>query len=501
MKNRVYIAIDLKSFYASVECVERGLDPLETNLVVADRSRTDKTICLAVSPSLKSYGIPGRPRLFEVIQKVKSINRYRLQRAPGGVFSGKSFIDPEIRENPSLELDYIVAMPQMSHYMRVSSEVYEIYLRYVAPEDIHVYSVDEVFIDATPYLRMYGTGPKDFAMKLVREVLDETGVTATAGIGTNLYLSKVAMDIVAKHLPADENGVRIAELDEMTYRKKLWSHRPITDFWRVGRGYAGRLASASMYTMGDVARCSVYNEDKLYKLFGINAELLIDHAWGYESCTMEEIKAYRPASNSVSSGQVLKTPYSFENARLVIREMADDLSLDLVRRGVVTDRIVIYVGYDISNLTDPNRRASCKRPVRTDHYGRPVPEGSHGSISLEAKTSSTRLITAAVFDIFDRITDRGLLVRRLCVSADRVVSARYMKEKELHRQMNLFEDFGKSGEAARKKEAALERESREQKAILEIKERYGKNAIIKGMNLQENATAVERNLQVGGHRA
>ena len=501
MENKAYIAIDLKSFYASVECVDRGLDPLEANLVVADKTRTEKTICLAVSPSLKAYGIPGRARLFEVIQRVKSINKYRLLHAPGGFFSGKSFLEPELKKNPSLELDYIVARPRMSRYMRVSSHVYETYLRFVAPEDIHVYSIDEVFIDAAPYLRMYGLTAGEFAMSLVKEVLKETGVTATAGIGTNLYLSKVAMDIVAKHIPPDSNGVRIAELDERAYREGLWSHRPITDFWRVGRGYAGRLASASMYTMGDVARCSVYNEEKLYRLFGVNAELLIDHAWGYESCTIEEIKAYRPETNSVSSSQVLKTPYSFENARLVMREMADILSLDLVRRRAVTDRIVISVGYDISNLTDPARREAYKGPVRFDHYGRLVPERSHGSVGLERKTASSRLITGAVTELFDRITDRTLLVRRLSVAADNVVPDSLCSGNEEPKQLSLFEDFGEAGEVFRKKEAALDREKREQRAVLEIKERYGKNAIIKGMNLQENATAVERNLQVGGHRA
>ena len=378
MKERAYIAIDLKSFYASVECIQREKDPMTTNLVVADESRTEKTICLAVSPSLKSFGIPGRPRLFEVVQKVKEVNALRAAKVPGRQLQGGSSDYLELKAHPEMAVEYIVAKPQMAMYMETSTAIYNIYLKYIAPEDIHVYSIDEVFIDATNYLKLYGLSPRELAMKIILDVLKNTGITATAGIGTNMYLCKVAMDIVAKHIPADENGVRIAELTERTYREKLWDHRPLTDFWRVGRGYSRKLEQHGIYTMGDIARMSLKNEELLYKLFGINAELLIDHAWGWECCTIADIKAYRPQSNSISSGQVLQHPYDFEKAKLVVREMTDLLVLDLVDKGLVTDQIVLTVGYDIENLTDPQRREAYTGPVTTDHYGRKIPKHSHG---------------------------------------------------------------------------------------------------------------------------
>ena len=357
-----YVAIDLKSFYASVECIERELDPMTTNLVVADASRTEKTICLAVSPSLKAFGVPGRPRLFEVVQKVGEVNALRQSRAPGRTLTGKSWDALQLQADPTLGVDYLVAPPRMAHYMEHSAKIYSIYLKYVAPEDIHVYSIDEVFMDVTPYLRNRGMTAREFTRMIIQDVVDTTGITATAGIGTNLYLCKVAMDIVAKHMEADEYGVRIAELDELSYRRLLWNHRPLTDFWRVGRGYVKRLEKVGLYTMGDVARCSLgrsdefYNEELLYKLFGVNAELLIDHAWGWEPCTIAQIKAYRPQTNSLGSGQVLHCPYTSEKAKLVVREMTDMLVLDLVDKGLVTDQMVLTVGYDIENLTDPEIR-------------------------------------------------------------------------------------------------------------------------------------------------
>lgn len=505
-KERAYIAIDLKSFYASVECTERGLDPMTANLVVADLSRTEKTICLAVSPSLKSYGIPGRPRLFEVVQKVRQANAHRLQKAPGRRFTGASSNDIELKENPSLSIDYIVAPPRMAFYMEYSTRIYQIYLRYIAPEDIHVYSIDEVFMDVTDYLKTYGLTPHELAMKMIREVLKETGITATAGIGTNLYLSKIAMDIVAKHMPADRNGVRIAELDEMRYRKLLWTHRPLTDFWRVGRGYARKLEENGLFTMGDVARCSLgkgndfYNEDLLYRLFGINAELLIDHAWGWEPCTIADIKAYKPENNSISSGQVLQYPYSFEKGRLIAREMTDLLVLDLVDKGLVTDQMVLTVGYDIECLTNPDIRKKYHGPVTQDHYGRSVPKAAHGSINLKNPTSSTRLIMDAVMELYDRIVDRNLLVRRMYVVANHVMDESSAKTDAVPEQLDLFTDYEALEKERQEQEAALEREKNLQKAMLEIKQKYGKNAILKGMNLEEGATTMDRNRQVGGHK-
>ena len=494
---RTYVAIDLKSFYASVECVERGLDPLTTHLVVADASRTEKTICLAVTPALKDYGVPGRARLFEVVQKVSEVNAHRRLLAPGKTLTGKSTDAEALRQDPSLALDYLAAPPRMALYMQTSAKIYGIYLRYVAPEDIHVYSIDEVFIDATPYLRTYGVDGPGFARMLIREVLQETGITATAGIGTNLYLCKVAMDIVAKKMPPDESGVRIAVLDEMTYRQLLWDHQPLTDFWRVGSGIAKRLARYGMYTMGDVARCSLgrpgecQNEDLLYRLFGVNAELLIDHAWGVEPCTMADIKAYRPENNSISSGQVLTCPYTWEKAGLVLREMADSLSLTLVERGMVTGQLTVTVGYDVESLAG---NSGYRGPVTVDRYGRKIPKQAHGTINLPRKTASTRLITQAVMELYAGITDQELLIRRLTIGCGLIPEE---DAAETCPQLNLFADM----EAQQLEEDRLAREKKRQQAMLGIKRRFGKNAILRGMDLEEGATTLARNAQIGGHRA
>ena len=495
--DRTYIAIDLKSFYASVECVERGLDPLTTHLVVADVSRTEKTICLAVTPALKAYGVSGRARLFEVVQKVSEINAQRRLLAPGRTLTGKSTDEEALRRDPSLALDYLAAPPRMALYMQASARIYGIYLRYVAPEDMHVYSIDEVFIDATPYLRTYGLDGPGFARMLIREILRETGITATAGIGTNLYLCKVAMDIVAKKMPPDESGVRMAFLDEMTYRQLLWDHQPLTDFWRVGSGIARRLARYGMYTMGDVARCSLgrpgepQNEELLYRLFGVNAELLIDHAWGAEPCTMADIKAYRPEVNSISSGQVLTCPYTWEKAGLVLREMADDLSLALVERGMVTGQLTVTVGYDRESLAG---NTDYRGPVTVDHYGRRVPKQAHGTVNLPRKTASTRLITQAVMALYTEITDPSLLVRRLTIGCGLIPEDAAAEDSP---QLDLFADIA----AQQREDAALAREKQRQKAMLAIKRRFGKNAILRGMDLEEGATAPARNSQIGGHRA
>ncbi|MCP1102393.1 DNA polymerase V [Aequitasia blattaphilus] len=478
MENRTYIAIDLKSFYASVECIERGLDPMTTNLVVADPSRTQKTICLAVSPSLKAFGISGRARLFEVTQKAKEFS-----------------------------FEFITAPPQMSHYIECSTKIYNIYLNYIAPEDIHVYSIDEVFMDVTDYLHTYGLTPRELAMKIVLDVLSSTGITATAGIGTNLYLSKIAMDIEAKHIEPDENGVRIAELDEMSYRRSLWSHRPLTDFWRVGRGYAKKLEANGLFTMGDIARCSIgnpgafHNEELLYKLFGVNAELLIDHAWGYEPCRISDVKAYKPDTNSMGSGQVLHEPYPFEKARLIVREMVDLLVLDLVDKGLVTNQIVLTVGYDIDNLKDPVRRKKYHGPITTDHYGRQIPKHAHGTVNLEKHTSSTKQILTAVSELFDRIVDKSLLVRRVNMAANHVITESSVSREDAFEQLDLFTDYEAIQSKRKKEEAELEKEKKRQKAVLEITKKYGKNALLKGMNLEEGATTKERNNQIGGHKA
>ncbi len=504
---RSYIAIDLKSFYASVECIERGLDPMTTNLVVADQSRTEKTICLAVSPSLKSYGIPGRPRLFEVVQRVKWVNQQRRKLAPKQTFSGKSWHDPDLKAKPELELDYIVAPPQMARYMQWSSRIYDVYLKYVAPEDIHVYSIDEVMMDVTAYLQSYGMTARELAKTILLDVLNTTGITATAGIGTNLYLCKVAMDIVAKHIPADEDGVRIAELDEMSYRKTLWEHRPLTDFWRVGRGYSKKLEQHGLLTMGDIARCSLgketeyYNEELLYKLFGINAELLIDHAWGWEPCTIADIKAYRPENNSIGAGQVLQSPYPFEKARLVVREMADLLALDLVDKGLVCDQLVLTVGYDIENLKNPELRRRYSGEITTDNYGRAVPKHAHGSENLGRYTSSSKQILQAVTTLFERVVDPLLLVRRMNLVANHVVYEAELPKESTVEQLDLFTDYAAREEREKQEAAEQQRERRRQEALLSIKKKFGKNAIMKGMNLEEGATAKERNATIGGHKA
>ena len=507
MKNRSYIAIDLKSFYASVECNERGLDPLTTNLVVADASRTEKTICLAVSPSLKAYGIPGRARLFEVVEKVKEVNAQRLMKAPGRAFSGASFDDNALKSSPFLSLDYIIATPRMAYYMEYSTKIYNIYLKYIAPEDIHVYSIDEVFIDATNYLDTYNLSARGLATEMILDVLNTTGVTATAGIGTNLYLSKVAMDIQAKHIPADSNGMRIAELDEMSYRRSLWSHRPLTDFWRVGRGYAKKLEGHGLFTMGDIARCSLgkstdfFNEDYLYKLFGVNAELLIDHAWGWEPCTIADIKAYKPSANSLGSGQVLHCAYPFEKAKLIVREMTDLLALDLVDKRLVTDQLVLTVGYDMESLTDPMIKKTYHGEVTTDHYGRAVPKSAHGSANLGRQTSSAKLLLDAVTELYDRIVDKNLLIRRVNITANHVVDEAAVQKALSLEQLDLFTDYAAQQAKKEAEDAELAREKRMQKAMLEIKKKHGKNAILKGMNLEEGATTVDRNRQIGGHKA
>ncbi len=493
-EKRQYIAIDLKSFYASVECIERGLDPMTTNLVVADQSRTEKTICLAVSPALKSYGVHGRPRLFEVVQRVREVNYDRRRLADNRKLTDKSYDNTLLQTNKNIAVDYIVAPPRMALYMDYSTRIYQIYLKYVSAEDIHVYSIDEVFIDVTNYLQMYRLSAHDLALKIIKDVLKETGVTATAGIGTNLYLCKVAMDIVAKHIPADKDGVRIAELDEMSYREKLWDHRPITDFWRVGKGYEKRLKELGLYTMGDIALCSTsqrvfFNEDMLYKEFGINAELLIDHAWGWEPCTIADIKAYKPESTSMTIGQVLTCHYNFEKGELIVREMAEQLSLDLVSKRLVTDQIVLTVGYDIDN-------AGYKGEKTIDRYGRAIPKQAHGSQNLGRKTASTRLIIEAVEKLYERIVDKALNVRRINLVANHTVS----EDDATHgamQQLDLFTDVSEI-EAEEKR---LEREKRGQQAIVAIKGKYGKNAILKGMSMEEGATAKERNSQIGGHKA
>lgn len=480
---RQYIAIDLKSFFASVECAKRNLDALKTNLVVADASRTEKTVCLAVTPSLKAYGIGGRARLFEVVQKVKEINQKRRAFINGRPFKGKSFNSDELAKNPYLELDFIIAPPCMGDYIKKSTEIYSIYLKYIAKEDIHVYSIDEVFMDVTSYLGTYKQTPRELAMTMIKDVLSQTKITATAGIGPNLYLCKIAMDVMAKKIDPDENGVRIAELDEITYRKMLWSHKPITDFWRVGKGIANRLASRGIYTMGDIARVSVKNEEVLYSLFGINAELLIDHAWGWEPVGIKEIKEYKPQSNSISSGQVLSTPYPFEKARICAREMADLVALELVARKTVTDQLGLFVVYDIENLSKPGIGSSYSGPVVLDYYGRPSPKPAHGTINLNCSTSASSILMQKTDELFTRIVNPDLLVRRIYISAN------HTEEKDLQ-QPDLFSDFGK-----------MEKETNLQETALQLKKKYGKNAILKGLNLEEGATTIIRNKQIGGHKA
>ena len=501
MGDRTYIAIDLKSFYASVECVERGLDPLDTCLVVADSSRTEKTICLAVTPPLKAYGISGRARLFEVVQQVKTENARRRGRLRGGDFTGKSCLASELNSDPRLELDYIVAQPRMAHYIDYSTRIYNIYTRYVAPEDIHVYSIDEVFMDATDYIRTRGISAHDFARMMIRDVLHTTGITATAGIGSNLYLCKVAMDIGAKRVPADRDGVRIAALDEESYRRQLWSHEPLTDFWRVGRGYARKLEAVGLRTMGDIARCSLgganeyYNEELLYKLFGVNAQLLIDHAWGWEPCTIRDIKAYRPESSSISVGQVLQGPYDYEGGKMILREMTDGLILDLVDQGLLTSQIVLTVGYD-----KDNPESGYAGETQTDFYGRKLPKAAHGSANLGCHTSSTRRIMEATMELYARIVDRRLPVRRMYVVAANVMRSEDVKEPEAE-QLDLFTDYTQEHRRQEEERAVLARERNRQQAMLAIKKKYGKNAILHGTSYLEGATGRDRNRQIGGHRA
>lgn len=501
-RKRTYIAIDLKSFFASVECAERKLDPLTTNLVVADESRTEKTICLAVSPSLKAYGIGGRARLFEAVQRVREVNFERRAKAPGHRLTGKSWNDNELKAHPDWEVDFIRAVPRMSYYIKYSTRIYQIYLKYIAPEDIHVYSIDEVFMDVTDYLDTYKMTPHELAMTMIRDVLKHTGITATAGIGTNMYLCKIAMDIVAKHIPADKDGVRIAELDEMTYRQKLWNHRPLTSFWRVGKGIAEKLAMYGIDTMGEIARASINNEALLYRLFGVNAELLIDHAWGYEPCTIDYVKAYKPETNSLSSGQVLQEPYTWAKARVVVQEMAEAASLDLLDKHLVTDQLVLTVGYDVESLTKPAIASKYHGEVNTDYYGRQVPKHAHGTASLDTYSSSKKKIRDAVMGLYDRIVNPDLLVRRLNLTTNHVISEE--KAQSIRQQpveLDLFTDY----EAIRKRKAkegvALAKERKMQEAVLKIKKRFGKNALLTGLNFAEGATAKERNAQIGGHKA
>lgn len=502
MSEHVYIAIDLKSFYASVECKNRDLDPLTTNLVVADASRTEKTICLAVSPALKAYGISGRARLYEVIQKVKEINIQRERKVRRKLIA-KSYEDTDLKKNPYLAVSFITAVPRMAHYIEYSTKIYNVYLKYISPEDIHVYSIDEVFIDATKYLNTYQMTAYELAKTMIQDVFDTTGIIATAGIGTNLYLCKVAMDIVAKHTQADKDGVRIAELDEMTYRKLLWNHTPITDFWRVGKGYAKKLEKEGLYTMGDIARCSLgsekeyYNEELLYKMFGINAELLIDHAWGYESCTMQDIKAYKPQDKSLGSGQVLHEPYSYQKAKLIVKEMVDSLALDLVDKNLVTDQIILTIGYDIQNLS----HSSYQGEVTTDMYGRKTPKHAHGTANLKFPTSSSKLMREAVIKLYDHIVNKNLLIRRVNISANHLVEAHTIENKEFHEQLDIFSYTDKNKEETEKEKRELKEENQLQKAIIEIKKKYGKSSIMKGMDLEEGATALDRNKQIGGHKA
>ena len=499
---RTYIAIDLKSFYASVECVERGLDPLSTNLVVADESRTEKTICLAVSPSLKAYGIGGRARLFEAVQRIREVNNKRRMNLPNYRFTGKSTNDNELKQHPDWELDFIRAVPRMAFYIEYSTRIYKIYLKYIAPEDIHVYSIDEVFMDVTAYLSTYKMTAHELARTMIRDVLENTGITATAGIGTNLYLSKVAMDIVAKHIPADKDGVRIAEIDEMSYRKLLWNHRPLTSFWRVGRGIAEKLAKYGIETMGDIARTSINNEALLYRLFGVNAELLIDHAWGWEPVGMEHIKAYKPETSSMSSGQVLQEPYTFEKARNVVMEMADAISLDLVEKRLVTNQLILTVGFDRESLEQPEVAARYQGNIVSDYYGRTVPKHAHGTANLNGHSSSSKEIIEAVISLYDKIVDHDLLIRRLNITTNNIISETEATSKSKEPvQLDLFTDYEALAVEAGKKNAERDKERKMQEALIAIKHRFGKNAILKGTSFSEGATARERNNQIGGHKA
>ncbi len=494
---RQYIAIDLKSFYASVECMERGLDPMTTNLLVADSTKTEKTICLAVSPSLKAYGIGGRARLFEAVAKVKEANQIRRAKAPGGCLIGESYDARALAVDPRLAISYIIAPPQMARYMEISTQIYNVYLKYISPDDIHVYSIDEVFIDATCYLRTYRCTAHELALRIIRDVLATTGITATAGIGTNLYLAKIAMDIKAKKMPADADGVRIAELDEMSYRRELWDHTPLTAFWRVGRGIARKLESYGMYTMGDVARYSLQYEDLLYRLFGVNAELLIDHAWGREPCLISDIKHYRPRSNSISQGQVLSCPYTHDKARLIVHEMIDLLALDLVEKRLVTDQLVLDLGYDIENM-----RGGYRGETILDPYGREIPKYAHGTANIGYYTSSGRVLTEAMLALFDRIADPQLTVRRMNLTACRILPEREMPAAHAGgEQLDMFTDPEVLERERAAEEERLAKERRCQEAIIELKQKFGKNAVLKGINFEEGATTKERNGQIGGHKA
>lgn len=496
---KIYMCIDLKSFYASVECIERGLDPLNTNLVVADKSRTEKTVCLAITPSLKQYGLGGRARLFEVMQKVKNINYERRKNNNYKKFNSKSYLDSELKKDKNLELDFIIAPPQMKKYMKYSTNIYSIYLKYLAPEDIFVYSIDEVFCDITNYLNMYQMTPKELVSKIIKDVYETTGITATAGIGTNMYLAKVCMDIVAKHTEPNEIGVRIAEIDEMSYRKLLWNHKPLTSFWRVGKGIANKLEKNGLYTMGDIARCSLNNENLLYKLFGVNAELLIDHAWGWEPTTIEDVKAYKPERNSVSSGQVLHSPYKYEKAKLIVREMIDLLSLDLTDKHLVTKQLVLDIGYDIENLTNPTIRRLYNGEITIDRYGREVPKHSHGTINLDYNTSSTKVLSKKCLELFDRIVNKNLLIRKINITACNVINENKAKNEVVFEQLNLFCSTNDSEQNIEEKKRQ-EEDNKLQHTLINIKNKYGKNSILKGMNLEEGATTIDRNNQVGGHK-
>lgn len=499
--DHVYLCIDLKSFYASVECVDRGLDPLTTNLVVADESRTEKTICLAVTPALKAVGVGGRARLFEVIQKVKECNLSRKSKIQNHTFLGKSINSIDLFNNPNLELDYIIAPPRMARYMEMSSKIYSIYLKYIAPEDIHVYSVDEVFVDLTQYLRIYNKSSHELTIQIIRHVLSETGITATAGIGSNMYLAKIAMDIVAKKMPPDPDGVRIAELDELSYRRQLWDHEPLTDFWRVGSGYQSKLKSYGIHTMGDIAYHSLHNEELLYRLFGVNAELLIDHAWGYEPCTIEMIKKYKPEAKSLGSGQVLHCPYNFQKARLIVSEMVDQLALDLCDKGYVSNQLVLTIGYDIENLTNKNIASKYHGDVVLDYLGRKIPKHAHGTANLDRYTYSSKLFMRAVLDLYDKIVDPNLLIRRINISASHVILESEIPQDTGYEQMDFFTDYEEQDRKKAKEDADLEKEKAAQKTILDIKKKFGKNAILKGFNLEDGATMKDRNEQVGGHKA
>lgn len=495
--NRVYACIDLKSFYASVECVLRNLDPLTTNLVVADSLRTEKTICLAITPSLKKYGLKGRARLFEVIEKVNEINRQRKSNIYK--FSGKSYNELDLDNNPNLEVDFIVACPRMSYYIKYSTKIYDVYLKYIDKSDIYVYSIDEVFLDLTNYLKLYKKTPKELITMIIQDVYESTGITATGGIGTNLYLAKIAMDIEAKHTEPNEFGVRIAYLDEQTYRKKLWNHVPITDFWRVGSGYQKRLENINIYTMGDIAKLSLKNEEILYKIFGVNAEILIDHSWGYEPCTISDIKNYKPESNSISSGQVLLEPYSYEKAKVVLIEMIDSLCLELVEKKLITDKIVLTIGYDIENLNNKNKKIDYRGPVVLDHYGRVVPKSAHGTVTINHRTSSSKIITKSILKLYSDIVDYNLLIRRINISMVNVKSE--TNRNTIIEQLDIFTDSNDIEKIRNQERLDEKSENIVQQAILDIKKKYGKNSILKGTSYLEFSTGKDRNNQIGGHRA